>query len=289
MDLICKSNPRLEASSLWGALCRYSRKCVQYLEYKEYQLMQETVENFCGIILFSFAKEDCEIKDVILRNAVAKASMSLKGIFAQWHIQNYQDGWSMYRNVLDRLFHIEHIAQNGEFKAFDDWSIYQQSLKQNLVKSDKRFQSNNQSLNSEMQSRVKHLLKSEPSWKRPKAELVAKKMKMDFLYKFGFDMASMYTHPMSNDGAQDFHTITGIPSSEDFPDQVVLLHNSLLVLTLIIQSVFNYSSFKWAKIMWDFVDQFRLSLEDGNQDYCVSFVKIANAFGENSTLGVKNT
>jgi len=261
---------------------------VLYREYKEYLLMQETIEGFCGIILFSFAKEDCELKDVILRNSIAKASMSLKGIFAQWGIQNYQDGWSLYRNVLDRLFHIEHIAKNNEFKEFDDWSIYQQALKQNLVKSDKRFQNPNQPLNHEMQSRVNILLKNKPIWKRPKADLVAKSMQMDFLYKYGFDMASMHTHPMSNDGAQDFHTITGIPPSEGFPDQISLLHNSLLALSLIIQSVLNYSSFKWIRIMWDFVDQFRSSLEDGNQDYLVSFVKIVNAFSVKSTLCVKN-
>jgi hypothetical protein len=93
---------------------------------------------------------------------------------------------------------------------------------------------------------------------------------------------------MSDDGAQDFHSITGIPSDEDFPDQITLLHNSILAVTLIIQSVLNYSSLKWMNIMWDFIEQVRLSLNDGNKDYGVTFVKIANRFGEQSPLCAKN-
>lgn len=250
--------------------------------------MQESINNFCGIILFSFAKEECEIKDIILRNSIAKASMSLKGIFAQWDIKNYQDGWAIYRNVLDRLFHIEHIAQNNEFQEFDDWSIYQHAIKQNLVKSDNRFQNSSLPLSATMKTRVKELLKNKPTWKRPKAESVAKGMQMDFLYKYGFDMATMHTHPMSDDGSQDFHSITGIPSDDEFPDQITLLHNSILAVTIIIQSVLNYSSLKWISIMWDYIDQLRLSLNDGNLDYDITFIKIANRFGEQSPLCAKN-
>ncbi|MBQ4834716.1 hypothetical protein J8L70_15950 [Pseudoalteromonas sp. MMG010] len=261
---------------------------MQYRKYDEYKFMHESINGFCRIILLSFAKEECEIKDIILRNSIAKASMSLKGIFAQWDIKNYQDGWAMYRNVLDRLFHIEHIAQNNQFQEFADWSIYQQAIKQNLVKSDIRFQNSSPPLNAKMKARVKELLKNKPTWKRPKAEDVAKSMEMDFLYKYGFDMATMHTHPMSNDGAQDFHSITGIPTNEEFPDQITLLHNSILVVTLIIQNVLNYSSPKWRNIMWDFIEQLRFSLNDGNKNYGVTFIKIANKFGEQSTLCAEN-
>ena len=122
--------------SLHNKLLGIQEVSLQYRKFDEYKLMEESINGFCGIILFSFAKEECEIKELILRNSIAKASMSLKGIFAQWDIKNYQDGWAIYRNVLDRLFHIEHIAQNNQFQEFDDWSIYQQAIKQNLVKSD---------------------------------------------------------------------------------------------------------------------------------------------------------
>ncbi len=260
-----------------------------YRKYDEYKQLQETLDAFCGIVLFSFAKDKCETKDLILRNTVARTSMSLKGIFAQWDIQNYQDGWSIYRNILDRFFHIEHIAQNKQFQEFDDWSVYQQAIKQNLIKSDDRFQNLvSQSLSPEMKSRIKKLLQNKPSWKRPKAKDVAKNMEMDFLYKYGYDMATMHTHLMSDDGEQDFYTITGLTSSKGFPDQMVLLHNSLLSLTLIIQSVFNYSSFRWMTIMYDFVEQLRDSLQSGNQDYGITFVKIAKAFDESLILCEKN-
>ena len=204
----------------------------------------------------------------------------LEGIFILWSIDNYQDCWAIYRTQMDRLFHLEHISKNDEFKEFDDWSIYKQAHANILAKSDKRFPIEQTSKVyyhlDEMTPRIKEILKTKPQWKRPKAEQVAKEMGMDFLYKFGYDLASMHIHPMSNDGQQDFYTITGIEPSVSFPSQISVLHDSILTVTLMTQNIFNYSSFAWRKVLWDFLDQIRGAIDTGADEYKLTYLKIVS-------------
>lgn len=97
---------------------------------------------------------------------------------------------------------------------------------------------------------------------------------MDFLYTFGFDLASMHVHPMSNDGQQDYYTVTGIAPEFSFPTQIAVIHNSILIMTLIAQTVFNYSSFRWRSILWDFLDHIRSAIDTGSKEYMTTSLKI---------------
>ncbi|MEJ6079879.1 DUF5677 domain-containing protein [Vibrio sp. 1-Bac 57] len=265
----------------------------EYRTIDEYDEIKDALVNICGLLLFEFAKEDhLDTKDIILRNFLAKSAMSLKGVFSLWGMQNYQDCWAIYRLQMDRLFHLEHIAKNDEFELFDDWSIYKKAQANNLAKSDNRFPIEQTSqvyfFPESMSERVKLLLKKKPKWRRPKAEQVAKEMGMDFLYKFGYDLASMHVHPMSCDGQQDYFTITGIESQEDFPTQISVLHNSILTTTMITQDVFNHSSFAWITVLWDFVEQIRDAINTGNKSYQFTYLKIVNAVEEKRILKQSN-
>jgi len=254
----------------------------EYRSYEEYEVAAKSFNATCGMVLFSFAKYECSKKDVILRNFVAKSSMSLQGVFALWRINNYQDCWVIYRSLLDRLLHLSYIGNNKQFEEFDDWSFFEQVKTQNGVKSNKEFKHEaagaEYQLTSEQKVRIKHLSKNIPQWKRPKAKTMAKEMDMDFLYKFGYDMASMHVHPMANDGQQDFYTITKLSSSLQFPSQISVLNNSILISTMILQGVLNFSSFGWRKVLWDYIDEIRSFLDDGNQDYRLPFLKMSNNF-----------
>ncbi|OCH59920.1 hypothetical protein A6D98_02075 [Aliivibrio fischeri] len=265
----------------------------EYKTIEEYTEIKEALVNISGLLLFEFAKDsDLGTKDVILRNFLAKSTMSLKGVFALWEIDNYQDCWALYRTQMDRLFHLEHIATHNEFELFDEWSIYKQAQANNLAKSDKRFPIEQTSqvyyFNNHYAERVKSVLKSKPRWNRPKAEKVAKDMGMDFLYKFGYDLASMHVHPMSNDGQQDYFTITGIEPLESFPTQITVIHNSILTATMIMQNVFNYSSYGWRKILWDFIEQVREAINTDSIAYKFTFLKIANCVQDSQRLAEIN-
>ncbi|MBG0757696.1 hypothetical protein [Vibrio cidicii] len=55
----------------------------QYRTIEEYNDVKDALVTMCGMLLFEFAKEpDLSVKDTILRNFLAKTSMSLNGIFA---------------------------------------------------------------------------------------------------------------------------------------------------------------------------------------------------------------
>ncbi len=210
--------------------------------------------------------------------------MSLKGIFSLWEIENYQDCWVLYRSLQDRFFHINHLNENNLFKEFSDWSFYEQMKSHNLMKSDLDFKGtfedialNNSSKNKD---RYKYLSKNKPSWRRPKARDVAKEMDMGFLYKFGYDLASAHVHPMANDGQEDFHTITKIPPIHKFPSHITVINNSILICTMIIQEAMNGSSFKWRRVLWDYIDQIRSFLDVGSNDYQLTFIKLAKSHQE---------
>lgn len=268
-----------------------SNKNITYHPAEEYKLASEALTVVCEMVLFVFANHDCDTKNTIIRNFIARASTSLKGVFLLWDINDHQDAWIIYRSLLDRLFHLKHIANNNEFQQYDDWSFYEQYKAQNRVKSDQLFKQqtvgSNYKLTQNKRERISSLSKNPPSWKRPKAEAVAKSMEMDFLYHYGYDYASTHVHPMANDGEEDFFTITKIKPLEPFPSHISLLSNTILAVTLILQEALNYSSFSWRKILWDFIDQIREMLEFGNNNYAQTLIKICHLFQEQS-LGVPN-
>jgi hypothetical protein len=220
----------------------------RYRSSDEYAEIYDVLYGVCGTLMFSFAEMNCSKKDVIIRQFVAKSAMSLRGIYTLWEIDNYQDAWSIHRGMLERLFHLHHLGKNDDFEAFDDWPFYRQLLAQNRAKSDEEFK--NQAtgwvyeLTPDQKARIRELEQNPPKWVRPKAEDVAREMDLAFLYKYGYDYGSMHVHPMSDDGRQDFFTITKLEPAPRFPEQITLLHNSALITTLILQEAVNWSSFR---------------------------------------------
>lgn len=256
----------------------------EYHSYEDYKLASNSLRAVCGMVLFSFADHDCSNKDLIIRNLIAKASMSLKGIFSLWEIEGYQDCWILYRGLVDRYLHLSHIGENNEFEQFDDWSFFKQMASHNHVRGDARFKSELDDpvykLTKEQKERLRDLSINKPKWKRPKAEQVAKDFDMDFIYKFGYDMASMHVHPMANDGQQDFYTITKLNSNIDFPSQITVLNNSILVVTMLLQDAMNFAPFGWRRVLWDFIDDIRRFLSQGDLTYQHSFMKLNEVFPE---------
>lgn len=99
----------------------------------------QTLHVAAGMLLISLAKYECDSKNLIIRNFIARSAMSLKGILALWNISDFQGAWILHRSLLDSMFHLRSIGESDEFLELDDWSFYQQYITQNKVKSDSEF------------------------------------------------------------------------------------------------------------------------------------------------------
>jgi len=254
----------------------------KHLPFNEYRDGADSLYAVSAMILFSFGKHAVDTKDLIIRNFIARSAMMLKGIFKLWEISDYQDAWIIYRALLDRLFHLHDLGAKGEFCEFDDWSFFEQYKAQNKVKSDPEFKGQAvgwvYELTEDQKLRIKSLSKNPPKWGRPKAEDVAKSMGLSFLYKYGYDFASSHVHPMADDGHQDFYTLTRLEPTPRFPNQISVLSNSILASSVILQEALNLSSFRWRRVLWDYLEQMRLFLEKGAVAYAESFLKLGHMF-----------
>ena len=258
-----------------------------YQTIDTYRHAADSLYAVIGMVLFGFAKHNCDTKNIIIRNFIARSGISLKGVFALWDICDYQNAWVVYRGITDRMFHLHSIGSKNEFQEFDDWSFFEQYKSQHRVKSDKEFKHEAvgwvYELSKEQKERIKILKINKPKWKRPKAEDIAKDMDMVFLYNYGYDFASTHVHPMSNDGQQDFDTITKLEPAPRLPSQITVIHNTLLVSSMILQDGLNHSSFRWHLLLFDYIDEIRLLLDNGDDSYQLSFMKLTNLF-ENEAL-----
>jgi hypothetical protein len=249
-----------------------------YLSVESYAEALETFHAISGIILFEFARQEQGERDVIIRNFIARTDMMARAVFRLWELQDYQDCWILHRCLLDRLFHLSHLQEHDQFEVFEAWSFLEQYNALNRVRSAPEFsgalESKMFNLTLDQKERAKVLSKNPPVWQRPKAEKVAKRLNMRFLYRFGYDFGSTHVHPMANDGQQDFFTITKLEPAPEFPDQRSVLSNTLLVGTMIVQQGLNASTLSWRALVYDFLDDLRRFLDTGSDDYKLTFVKL---------------
>src|SRR3954447_3699959 len=219
-------------------------------------LAAESFARLSGRLLFGFASHPPDTKNHILRNFIARTITMVRSVMALWEIGNLQDCWIIHRCIVGRYFRLVFLGKTASHKEFDDWSFMEQFEAQNRVRSDPNCQSVRTSPlftpTSEQKARHASLAKSRPRWKRPRAEDVAKELNLPFLYAYSFDYAFCYVHPMANDGEEDFFTITKLEPKPEFPSQISVLHNSLLVSCLLVNEDLNQSDFKWRTDVYDF-------------------------------------
>ncbi len=185
-----------------------------YLPVESYAEALDAFHGISEIILFEFVRQQEHDRDLIIRNVIARTDVMARAVFRLWDLQDYQDCWILHRCLLDRLFHLSHLHAENEFEVFEAWSFLEQHSAINRVRSDSAFAHALESKLFEVtpvqEERARLLSKNPPRWRRPKAEEVAKRLNMRFLYRFGYDYASTHVHPMANDGQQDFFTdLTG--------------------------------------------------------------------------------
>jgi Family of unknown function (DUF5677) len=280
----------LEGNRILGELPRMTMPKAEPSEFRtdeEYRVATETFARLTGHFLFQFARHPLDTKNRILQNFVARTVMMVRGIRSLWDIGDAQDCWILHRCLMDRYFHVVSLGKDRSYEMFDDWSFRRQYEAQDRVRSDPDCKS---VLNSplftptpEQAARYSTLAKSAPKWKRPKAEHVAKEAHIPSLYDYGYDFASMHVHPMANDGLEDFYAITKLEPKPEFPSQISVLHNSLMVGCLLVNEALNQSDFRWMAVVFNFYDHLMKFLETGATDYMNTFTMVVS-LGANAKL-----
>jgi hypothetical protein len=242
-----------------------------YHDVAKYKRLKEAFRAVLGSILLDFALFGRGNRDLVARNFVARTETTLGSIVTLHELRAYQDCWILHRCLLDRLFHLQDLLEEDSFDRFEAWSFLQQYGALERLRSDPEFGAEAQGpefdVSAEQRERAVQLRKRPPVWRRPKAADVARRMGIQFLYRFGYDFASTHVHPMANDGLRDFHTITGLESTVRFPDERVAVSNTFLVASILVQTALNASTLRWHQSLYDFLEQSRTFLGTGDESY----------------------
>jgi hypothetical protein len=243
-----------------------------------------------GILLFEFAchNENASTRNLIVRNFIARADAMIRGIFRLWEIKDYGDCWIIHRALLDRLFHLHALNDHHQFDSFDDWPFKKQYEAANRLRSDSDLKVQLKGLvddvTIEQKARYRRIVRNPPHWRRPKAEDVAQAMNLTFLYKYGYDFASQHVHPMSNDGEEDFFNITNLEPKPNFPEWEIVLSNSILAASIIVQYALNASTMSWRRVVYDAVEGIRKVLRVPGPEHLLPLAKVSKMFEEHIPL-----
>lgn len=250
----------------------------------ESEVLRQAIETFrvySGVVLLSFAKHGQGLRDTVARNFIARGMSCTQSIYAVWRAGSEQDAWILHRSLLDRLLHLHHLGQTDGFSEFEEFSFLSMYESRHQLLSDPDMSAKAPPSLKELQKldrpRYDVISAKQARWHRPKAEEVAKNMNLGFLYRFGYDYASMHVHPMSGDGEADFTTLISAPHVVTVPDATVV-RNSILVQSMLVQEAFNVSKMRWRAIAYDFLDQIRTFVGTGDPQFHVTYYKIGKAW-----------
>jgi hypothetical protein len=253
---------------------------------EESEALHQTIETFrvySGVILLSFTKHGQGLRDTVARNFIARGMSCTQSIYAVWKAGSEQDAWILHRSLLDRLLHLHHLGETDGFLDFEEHSFLSMYEARDKLLSDPDMREKTPPSLKELQKkdrpRYESISQIQSRWRRPKAEEVAKRMNLGFLYRFGYDYASTHVHPMASDGEADFTALISPPGAVKLPDATVV-RNSILVQSMLVQEALNVSTMRWRAIAYDFLDQIRVFLGTGDPQFQVTFYKIGRAWPE---------
>jgi hypothetical protein len=247
----------------------------------EYRLLLDALRAFATIVLFESHRAASEKRDLIIRNFIARATVTLESILRLWDARAYGDCWALFRTLVDRHFHLHMITVKDEFEAFEEWSFIRQYEMNNNIASDTTLTENQKAgqakPTTEQKLRYKELKAKGVSWREPKPEEAAKSFGLPILYKFGYDYASRFLHPLATDGTFEFELLTQMGGKGDRGDQRLILHNAALSLTILLNESLLAMSVEWRGLMYDCIEGFRKALTGEGLDYRVCVARIATA------------
>lgn len=253
---------------------------IVYSPIEAYEEAVDIIEAFSTMVLFGLSVPEAETKDKIIRNFIARSVVSLKGVLALWRIDAFADCWVLHRCIVDRLFHLKSLAKDKAFDVFDDWSFKQQYDYMNKIRSDREFKGTVDPYffmdMDRQKARYAEICNRKVDWKRPKAETVAKNAGWDFFYKYAYDHASSYVHPMANDGEQELLRLTKLANPRKCGEPRLVINNSCLAMAVLLSEGLNISSFSWRRIVFDLISDYMSFLKTGTKKYLLTFYRIGS-------------
>jgi hypothetical protein len=241
----------------------------------------DTFRVFCGMVLLSFAQYGHDQRETTSRNFVARGMSCLQSIFSVWEIGNEQDAWILSRSLIDRLLHLHYLAETDSFIDFDNYSFMsmfkarEKTISNSLMNN--KISQEMKDLHKSEKPKFDYLQKNQRGWYRPRPREVAKQMELNIVYDM-YDYASMHVHPISNDGVDDFEKLIGKPG-DHLPDSIVV-RNSIIIQSLLVQEALNVSKMKWRAIVYDFLNQIRTFAGNGDAQYLTTMYKLGKAWPE---------
>lgn len=214
------------------------------------------------VILIQLADKVETNKDKYLRNAIARSISLLKAINQLYSTKEYNSGWILYRSLIDRLVYVFYFSDDVNFTSFDNWSFIKTFEYRNNVKSYNKYQVRKPKLgldhNKSEVDKYYELKKRKIKWSKPDPETVLKQKGFDFLYNFGYDFASVHSHPIVTDGEFEFYSLTGIePNPYKIIDQNNLIKNSILIHSIIQQEVYNQLTYRFIGVLHSLIEETR--------------------------------
>jgi hypothetical protein len=249
----------------------------------------EKIEVLDKWLLLKLANDATSQKDRYLRNSIAKSITLLKSINSEYSRQSYNEGWILFRSLIDRLVYIYYLKDNNKFEEFEEWSFIKFFEHQNKARADERFRrvlnDKNFAISKDDSNRYNNLKKKNIKWEKPDPMIILNSKGLDFLYKFGYDYSSRQAHPMISDGECEFYFLTGLePNPYKAFDNDILIKNAILVTTMIQQDILNYLSFGFRAIIYSFLEQIRNQINGIETELDFTFFKILKLIEANVSL-----
>jgi len=249
----------------------------------------------CAMLVFSFDTINLTIKDIILRNFLAKSISQLRTIQLLNNSGQLLDCYIIYRSMVDRLGHLYYLERTNSYQDFDDWSFLRQIDANNNSLSDVIFKD---TVPKEFflptkgdKARYKEIQKKAIKWKRPDIEQEFKSKGFYFLYKFGYDYASTHVHPMANDGMIEYYRMIHNPPNEvvkHFHHQTqLIIGNATIISSMTVNECLSFSSLKWRAIVFGFIESFRQAMNDQDNEFELNYLKMKKFIDDNMPLGEK--
>lgn len=236
----------------------------------------------CSMLVFTFNLGELDIKDIILRNYLARSISQLNSITQLNRAGQISDCNIIYRAMIDRLGHLYYLHRTNSYQDFDEWSFVRQMDANNNSLSDVNFKSRLPKAfflpTKEDKDRYNRIKEKGTNWKRPNIKDEFKSKGFYFLYSFGYDYASTHVHPMANDGMMEYYRMIKNPPTdivEHFDHQSQLItQNSCLVSSMTVTECLNFSSFKWMKLAFNFIESFRQAINDHENEFELNLLKM---------------
>lgn len=223
-----------------------------------YDRVINSLENVTKGILHSFVFENLTIKEIIIRNFIAKSFSLLNSVNLLQQTKQFGESAVLYRVLVERFLYLKYIADNNLYKEFDDWSFVKNFESRNNVRSFPEFNKNIEEgfLKDEKTEIVRYqkLKSSKNKWKEPNLENYSKQIDLGFLYKLSYDVGSSFVHPRSSEGQIDVNRLTGLQNNKEWTF-IPILHNSILIHLVIIKTSFIALKFENNKMIYTYCDK----------------------------------